>query len=133
MARVDEAGLVTALASGSTVIKVTCNDGGYHDECVVAVNDTSVTARTEIEFSNGDAILYPNPVSEKLYLKFSESLLEKKVNVYNTLGQLLLSGSTRGSQFEIDVTGFSKQQILFVRVSHGEKSGYFKVLTNIPE
>lgn len=41
VATVNESGIVTAVALGSTTVTVTTNDGGYKDICMVTVTDVS--------------------------------------------------------------------------------------------
>ena len=47
-------GLVTAIAEGSATITVTTNDGGFTDECVVIVTDTSSPTHLQIGSISGE-------------------------------------------------------------------------------
>ena len=128
VATVSDGGMVTAVSVGEATIGIMTNDGGFSDECTIIVDEkTSFDGYQSMEEI---VEIFPNPVHDKLFLRFPESLLEKKVHVLNTLGQVLLTSSSHSSLLEMDVAGLSTQQLLIVKVSLGEEVGYFKVLTS---
>lgn len=127
VATVSEDGLITAVSVGKATIQITTNDGGYTDECKIVVEENTGFSRSR---SLQEMVeVFPNPVQDKLFLKFPESEVEKQIHVLNTLGQVILTCATRSSLFEIDVTGLAAQQFLILRVSAGGEIGFFKVLT----
>jgi len=127
VASVNESGLITAVSVGESTISVTTNDGGFSAECTIIVDEK--TSLNSYQSMQEIIEVYPNPASDKLFLKFPESLSLKHVKVYSALGQLLVDRTSYDRQMEIDVSSLSKQRLLIVEVLTEERTGYFKILT----
>lgn len=52
-------------------------------------NNDGAMAVTDFDRSNSTLIVYPNPATSFINLKFSDDLMGEKVKIYNSLGQLL--------------------------------------------
>lgn len=128
VATVDSFGFVTTHSMGNAFIRVTANDVGFYDECIFLVDDSGTTDATLIESETGIRV-YPNPVSEKLFLDFPSSDFKKEIKIYNTLGQILLTKITYRKYLEIDVTDCIKHRILLVEIMFGDKADFYKVIT----
>lgn len=131
---VDSTGLVTSHSMGNAYIRATTNDIGFYEECLVFVNESDTPDTTDVTvFTTVNKMrpvkLYPNPVQDKIYLKFPDSGTQKKVLVYNSVGQKLFATSSYQSQIEIDVSHLTHNKVLIVGVINGETVEYFKVAT----
>jgi len=72
------------------------------------------------DFSSKAFTLYPNPVSEKLFLDFSEETGLKKVEVFDVRGVLIRQyGSFQNSLIEIDTAHFNSG-LYFINVVDSE-------------
>lgn len=128
VASVDENGLVSALSQGSATITVITNDGDKSNTCNIGV---ILVANPVSNFSMGDTQfveIYPNPTSDYLKFIFSESVSEKKISFYNTLGYLLNTETTYDLNSEFDIRAFSSSEILIVKVITNEAATSYKVI-----
>lgn len=80
-ASIDENGLVTAIANGAVVIRVTAEDSTIYGEITVTVALTSSTDA----FKANSVVVYPNPTSDILNIKSAEPV--KAVIIYDNLGR----------------------------------------------
>jgi surface protein len=89
----------TATANGDYAVVVTENGCSDTSTCftVVAIGIQETNKFTSFS-------IYPNPVSNKLYIQSSTAFADKKKEFCNTFGQLILT--TNGN--EIDVSSYSK-------------------------
>jgi len=126
VAAVDENGWITPLSAGETTITAITNDGGYTDECAINV-DMNVNTK-KIGGTNQFVEVYPNPASDVLRFRFSDSVSEKKISFYNTLGQLLFNKNTFNNNLKIDISEFNSDNLLIVKVISGGIAATFKVI-----
>ncbi len=88
IATVDQNGLVQATSLGSTIIKITSENGGFSDECAVTVsNETNVN-----DFTNPPFSVYPNPVTGNEFILKSENWNSDErltVKIFSMKGDLL--------------------------------------------
>lgn len=129
VATVNESGLVTAVAVGETTISVSTNDGRFTDECNIIVDEkTSLdgyrSLREIVE-------VYPNPVCDKLFIEFPESVSEKRIKIFNLYGQLLKEERFNSSDIEIDAREFNSGSMVIVKVSSGGSTATFKVVITL--
>ncbi len=83
IATVDNTGLVTGVAAGTTNVTVTTNDGGFTATAAITVTpDVSVSEITSDKFN-----IYPNPVQDNLFID-GENI--HKISIYNTTGHLIM-------------------------------------------
>ena len=111
----DYSGYSVSLSSNGTTVAIGAyaNDGSASNAGSVRVYDlTAVLSSDNFVLSNFS--VYPNPTSEQVTITLQENLQLEKVNIYNTLGQLI---KTEKSNI-INVTGFTKGNY------------YFEVITN---
>jgi hypothetical protein len=104
-ATVDMSGWNVSLSSdGKTVIiGAPANDGNGANSGHVRVFDLSALLASDSFVLNRFSI-YPNPVSEMLNISLQDNLTLEKVNIYNTLGQLIKTEK----QNKINVSTFAK-------------------------
>jgi Flp pilus assembly pilin Flp len=104
-ATVDMSGWNVSLSSdGKTVIiGAPGNDGNGANSGHVRVFDLSALLASDSFVLNRFSI-YPNPVSEMLNISLQDNLTLEKVNIYNTLGQLIKTEK----QNKINVSTFAK-------------------------
>jgi Flp pilus assembly pilin Flp len=111
----DQSGTSVSLSSdGATVaIGAPRNDASATDAGHVRVYDlTAVLSSDSFVLSN--FLVYPNPATEVITITLQENLQLEKVNIYNTLGQLIKTEKSNS----INVSSLSKG------------SYYFEVITN---
>lgn len=126
VAQVDDNGMITAISRGNSTITAITNDGVYTDECIITVG--SVSNENGFMSTSEFAEVYPNPASNLLYIKFSDHRSDKKINVYNLYGQLLLSKISDDSNVELDIREFRSDSFVIVEVISGFKTESFKVI-----
>ena len=126
VATVDEEGWITALSAGEASIIATTHDGDFTAECSVTV-DGSTTVR-QIDGAGQFVELFPNPASDVIHLRFSESASEKAISIFNTKGQLLFSKKTYSSKTQIDIREFHSEGMLIVKVISGGITASFKII-----
>ena len=126
VAMVNENGLVTAVSEGIAIIAATTSEGGFTDKCAVSVgNENSIG---KFDNSVRDVEVFPNPASEMLYFKFPEAVSEKKICFYNTLGNLLYTKTLNDELSEIDITQFSAEKMLIVKVITSKAAVSIKII-----
>jgi Flp pilus assembly pilin Flp len=111
----DESGYSVSLSGdGATVaIGARNNDGNGADAGHVRVYDLTAVLSSD-SFVLRNFSVYPNPTSEQVTITLQENLQLEKVNIYNTLGQLIKTEKSNS----INVSTLSKG------------SYYFEVITN---
>jgi len=93
----DQSGLGVSLSSDGTIVATGSRSNGVNgaNSGQVRVYDLSALLS-----SNGFVLsqfnIYPNPVKEQFTIKLSQGLELQKVNIYNSLGQLI-SSTTKNS------------------------------------
>ena len=126
VATVDNNGLVTAIAAGTTFITVTTQDGNKTAVCVVTVTPQSVTS-TE----TSDALLarvYPNPTEGVFTLEFEAE------GVYNlTLadmsGKVLMRQTVKGQRVQMDLSNYPAGAYL-LKIDDGKRQSTMRVVKN---
>lgn len=106
----DNSGNSIALSSDGSKLAIGAplNDGNGTDSGHVRVYDlSSFLSSNSFVLSNFE--IYPNPTSEKVTITLQENLELEKVNIYNTLGQLVKTEKNN----IINVTDFAKGNYFF--------------------
>jgi len=129
VATVDENGWLTALSAGETTITVTTSDGGFTGECSITV-DTNTNAR-KMNGTGQFVEVFPNPVSDVLHFRFSDTDSEKNITVFNTLGQLLFSKTTFSNNMQINIQEFNSEGMLIFKVNAGEFYSIIKIINEL--
>ncbi len=63
--------------------------------------------------------IYPNPVSDFINIKMSlDDLSDSKLNIFNSLGQILNSFTISSNEFKVDVRNYNKGFYYFVIISN---------------
>lgn len=120
IASVDKDGLVKAISSGQTIIKVTTEEGGYSAQCVVNVDITNIEDIQDI------AKIYPNPVHD--ILKIDTHLTGiSTVIITDMQGKVVYTKETSAASFDIDCSNWN-QGVYFVRVSTDSNHKTYKLL-----
>lgn len=126
VASVDESGLITAVSQGTSKITVTTNDGGYTNTCNIGVMALSTSADT---YSLTNKLkVYPNPASTKLVFEFPDFGAEKKINIYNAIGQLLMTKNTNEQKLTIDIRHLNAEVLLLVKINSEQYTDSFKII-----
>ena len=126
VASIDTNGLVTGISQGTTTITLTTNDGGFKKTCRIGVMASS--SINDMHSISGIANIYPNPSTDKVFIRFSESASEKKIHIYTLYGQLLRSESSFDSGMEIDIREFKEETTLIFHIQSGGKSAYTRLI-----
>lgn len=111
----DHSGYGVSLSSDGTIVAIGAiyNDGSGNDSGSVRVYDLSTVLSSD-SFVLANFSVFPNPTSEVVTITLQENLKLEKVNIYNTLGQLVKAEKNS----IINVSSLSKG------------SYYFEVFTN---
>lgn len=127
VATVDSTGFVSTQAVGNAYIRVTANDVELYDECLVFVDDS--TASTAISSMNlkSDIQVFPNPASSQLSIVFPHSNIEKKIQLFNLSGSLLLEKKTRQQKLVVDIDNLDTESMLLVKLVIENKTELFKI------
>lgn len=97
--------------SGSAIVGVMAEDGSEEDYIIaIKVETTGLSLHM-----NNDMTIYPNPASDRIYL---EGQLRADLNIYSSMGRLLLSGQNVNF---LDVSGLTPG-IYILKVKNGERS-----------
>jgi len=97
-------------------------DGEVEDYTVIVQNPTSIN-----ETGAENIKLYPNPVSGLLTIELKEPVQELKIEISNSMGQLVEQITMDGSKYlNVDMTNY-KSGIYFVNLITDEKSSVFKI------
>ena len=97
IATVDNNGLVTAIAEGTTSITVTTEEGGFADTSIIT---TYITAE---EFD--DVIMYPNPTESEITINNAENSI---IQIHDILGKILLTIPVKNNSETIDLNNLSQ-------------------------
>lgn len=128
-AKVDQNGVVTAVANGTATITATTVDGSKKASCVVTVGTTGI----EVKENSGDEInIYPNPAKDELFVKFSNPANEPVLlRLYNVQSNLVMSikstESVAGDEFRFDTSVLTKG-VYILRITKGTKTDTKKVI-----
>lgn len=109
-------------AAGQSTITHTYAAYGTYNVCLKLIDITDVTCWSEICYDinlnpqgiltveqSSNAVLYPNPVNDVLNIEFSDVNTYHSYAIFNTLGQLVVSGSfDAGKQIQIPVSKLEK-------------------------
>lgn len=128
VAKVNSEGLTSTVSDGDATITVIANDGSYIDQCLITVN-TSLVGINDINNSFGTVNVYPNPVSDKLYIDFPDKEIQHEVRIYNKLGQLLFIEKDYSYANPIEINKLGIKGIILITVVSEKMSKTFKVLS----
>jgi Flp pilus assembly pilin Flp len=111
----DQSGTSVSLSSNGSILAIGAiqNDGSGTEAGHVRVYDLSAVLSSD-SFVLANFSMYPNPATEVVTITLQENLQLEKVNIYNTLGQLVKTEKNSS----INVSSLSKG------------SYYFEVITN---
>jgi hypothetical protein len=111
----DRGGTSVSLSSNGSILAIGAiqNDGSGTEAGHVRVYDLSAVLSSD-SFVLANFSMYPNPATEVVTITLQENLQLEKVNIYNTLGQLVKTEKNSS----INVSSLSKG------------SYYFEVITN---
>jgi hypothetical protein len=98
----------TVTTNGDYAVAITQNGCTDTSACYTVIGIGLNESATSSSFS-----VYPNPVSEKLYIQASVELANKKKEFYNSLGQLLFTTK----RDIIDVSAYAKG-IYYLKCEH---------------
>jgi len=120
VATVDSTGLVKGISAGLADIKVTTQDGDKPATSVVIVSD-STTSISEINYNDGFTF-YPNPVSNKLTIKFDHEVMSgAEIKIIDISGKLIIANSLQGLNHTLDMDKL-QPGIYFIKVSNNNKN-----------
>lgn len=128
-AKVDQNGVVTAVANGTATITATTVDGSKKATCVVTVGTTGIDGK---EISEDEIKIYPNPAENELFVKFSNPANEPVLlRLYNAQSNLVMSikseTNATGDEFRFDTSTLANG-VYFLRITKGSESDTKKVI-----
>ena len=102
-----DSGFVAAGFSASNDGDFSGNHGGF-DFCIVKLSTGQVLTSSSIDHASSglEAVVYPNPVMEKLFIKFNHDVAyASTISIYNILGERINNLHTSTINTEINVKG----------------------------
>lgn len=113
----------TAKTTGVYAVQVT--EGGCKDTSMCyTVSKLSVP---NIDFSNRIKV-FPNPVSDKLFLNSSHDLVNSRITLVNTTGVVIKEfNAFFGSELEIGISNLPNG-LYYLEITEGSKKAHFKVI-----
>ncbi len=117
--KVDASGILEAISVGNAVITVTTEDGGYADDCTVFV-ESITNVSPEFKQEGNDVKIFPNPNSGILFLEFSENDVNRKVLIYNSIGQILFDEKIEDVHRMIDITKAISSGFIYVQIQSAQ-------------
>lgn len=94
--------------SGSSYVRVKIIAEGTSDEPLIMIYTAKITANIESsinKISNNNALsLYPNPVTDKLYLTANENEAIQQIIIYNVIGKQVLNSEMNANTKTINVS-----------------------------
>ena len=127
VAMVDETGLVSALSQGSVKIAATTNDGNFVKSCNIGIMST---ATKNNELSQNDIKIYPNPASDKLYFKFSNTDRKRVIKVFNARGQQVYSGFASAKETVVKIDRQKLNGFIIIHIVSGADFSAFKIIVS---
>ncbi len=116
----------TPTESGSYAVVITKDQCIDTSACHTIIADG--TGINEAELHLNDYIIYPNPVTDQLDIRFNSTFRIAKAKIYNLLGQELKSGVIRDNQNIImDLVSFPPG-VYIVQLTVDEKKIQFKIM-----
>jgi len=113
---------------GANQFPTSCENG--HDAEVEDYTLNVLGALSIDEYYSNSLIIYPNPVTDKLIIKVSDSYVPDNYKIYNLIGQLITQKSIANiTDLEINTSDFSNG-LYFIRVSKDNRSTVLKFLKN---
>ncbi|HWY13122.1 MAG TPA: T9SS type A sorting domain-containing protein, partial [Bacteroidia bacterium] len=117
----------TAAITGGTLTPLTANLGIFHfsgdflGSCIgLGVNNVLP--------ANNEALVYPNPVNNSVFVKLSAISGKAAVTVYNTLGQVVIEAKElTDNSAEINVSSLTKG-IYILRITNGKEVSNTKIV-----
>jgi GH18 family chitinase len=106
-------------ACGVIVWEISGDRVGASNPLAVALNAGLCMGVGVQEQAKQDAVFYPNPSSDQVYVTMTNGTIDNAVSVYNSLGQLLISKQYNQYAFSIDLSSLDKG-IYFVNISTKE-------------
>jgi hypothetical protein len=100
--------------------------GSYIDMEAAMEMMTTLLSSSDENFEN-QVIVYPNPTSDFIKIRQLQNTELKKVDVFNSLGKLILSKETNGEEFKLDLTVIS-QGVYFLRITSGNKIAFKRII-----
>lgn len=79
------------------------------------------------EFSENQFLVYPNPVQDKMIILINNQLLNPKIEIYSSIGQLITTFKVNIGENTIDISRFSKG-FYFVKLVDGNKVATKKII-----
>lgn len=110
----------TAPGSGNYAVQVTRGSCADTSEC------TEIVIQGISEQNSGAIAVYPNPVSDELFIEISGDKQPVYYEIYNATGQLVVKGYFSGKTI-VETSGFSSGTY-FVRLVTGQENHYRKVI-----
>lgn len=124
VATVDSSGLVKSVSEGYANITATSSDGNYTDECSIII-DSEVSNANIMYDKRGMIKVYPNPVSDYLFLELTE---KSSVQITNIRGQKIYQAVEGSSIAVMDVGSLNYQGIVFLQILSEEQISNFRVI-----
>ena len=113
---------------GANQFPTSCENG--HDAEVEDYTLNVFGALSIDEYYSNSLIIYPNPVTDKLIIKVSDSYVPDNYKIYNLIGQLVTQKTINNiTDLEINTSAL-RNGLYFIRVSKDNRSTVLKFLKN---
>ena len=123
-ASISTAGVVTAMTNGTVHAKAVSNaNNSLVDSMVITISNQTTSVRG-LDISN-QFTLYPSPVSDRLVILSDRKEVYSYV-IYNTLGQMMVSGKLNEQKTELNLSAFVSGHYTIGITARDGKSGIIK-------
>lgn len=125
VAAIDENGLITTLNAGSTTISATTDEGRFTDNCVIMVDLNTGSLKFKNKPEN--VLVYPNPVTNKLHLRFSDTDKNREIIIYDIRGQLIFKDSAVDLHKLIAISDLKVSGLLAIQIKSDQYLSLHKI------
>ena len=120
----------TNATSATSVLRFRATDKGTHD---VGIDNLSVTLNGTTSINNAidnnyNVKIYPNPATDNITIKVDGQMNELTTDIYNSLGQLVLSKQANAGENQIQINNLSKGVYYVTVYCNGIKTSTQKLL-----
>jgi len=117
-------GLVTAQQDGTVKVVATAQDGSnVKGEMQITITNNPVIGISDPLLTADNITIYPNPVTDKLYVKMISS--NSNIVIYNCIGTIIHQVIVNGAETTIDVSSYARG-VYFIKVNDSDAQKFVK-------
>lgn len=119
---------ITVSPNSTTVYSAIGKDArGCVNSNSVTVSVKSCVGITDLDAENQDLIIYPNPTRERLNVKVNGISEDKTLQVYNSIGQLIIEKKLTSENSQIDLSDYARG-FYYLKLKETTSQGWIKII-----